>query len=120
MPKKHLYNYGNNKNINNPKEVNEYFEDIFHDLQIRENYTLIDPNYLKNNQKFINHKMRAILIDWLVDVHKKYKLKPETLYLTVNIIDRFLSKQNVTTIKLQLVGVVSLLISSKYEDIYPP
>ena len=64
--------------------------------------------------------MRAILIDWLIDVHKKYKLKPETMYLTVNIIDRYLSKKSVTTINLQLVGVVSLLISSKYEDIYPP
>ena len=121
IPKKHLYNYGNINNINNPQEVNEYFEDIFHDMQIRENYILIDPNYLKNNQKFINHKMRAILIDWLVDVHKKYKLKPETLYLTTNIIDRYLSKrENIETKNLQLLGVVSLLISSKYEDIHPP
>ena len=65
--------------------------------------------------------MRAILIDWLVDVHKKYKLKPETLYLTTNIIDRYLSKrENIETKNLQLLGVVSLLISSKYEDIHPP
>ena len=112
-----------NNNIsinNNPQEVNDYFEEIFYDIQLRENSSLIDPNYLKNTQKFINRKMRAILIDWLIDVHKKYKLKPETLYLTVNIIDRYLSKKNVETINLQLVGVVALLISSKYEDIYPP
>ena len=119
-------NYKSNKiiinsiNINNPQEINEYFEEIFYDIQLRENSSLIDPNYLKNTQKFINRKMRAILIDWLIDVHKKYKLKPETMYLTVNIIDRYLSKKSVTTINLQLVGVVSLLISSKYEDIYPP
>ena len=105
---------------NNPQEVDEYFKEIFCDMQLKENIHLVDPNYLKNTQKTINQKMRAILIDWIVDVHKKYKLKPETLYLTVNIIDRFLSKQNVTTIKLQLVGVVSLLIASKYEDIHPP
>ena len=111
----------NNININtNPQEINDYFEEIFYDIQLRENSTLIDPNYLKNTQKFINRKMRAILIDWLIDVHKKYKLKPETLYLTVNIIDRYLSKKNVETINLQLVGVVAFLISSKYEDIYPP
>ena len=108
------------KNNDNPQEVNEYFDEIFNDIQIRENNELIDPNYLKNTQKFINHKMRAILIDWLIDVHKKYKLKPETMYLTVNIIDRYLSKKNVETINLQLVGVVALLIASKYEDIRPP
>ena len=89
-------------------------------MQLKENNLLVDPNYLFNTQKSINQKMRAILIDWIVDVHKKYRLKPETLYLTVNIIDRFLSKQNVTTLKLQLVGVVSFLIASKYEDIHPP
>ena len=110
----------NSKSINNPQLVDEYFEEIFDDIQLRENSSLIDPNYLKNTQKFINHKMRAILIDWLIDVHKKYKLKPETIFLTVNIIDRFLSKENVETINLQLVGVVSFLISSKFEDIYPP
>ena len=43
-------------------------------------------------QKDINDKMRAILIDWLIEVHYKFKLLPETLYLTVNIIDRYLDK----------------------------
>ena len=115
-----ISNINSNQNNNNPQEVDEYFKEIFCDMQLKENTHLVDPNYLKNIQKTINQKMRAILIDWIVDVHNKYKLKPETLYLTVNIIDRFLSKQNVTTIKLQLVGVVSLLIASKYEDIHPP
>ena len=113
----------NNQNINNivnPQEVDEYFDDILSDIQLRENNTFIDPDYIKNTQKCINRKMRAILIDWLIDVHKKYRLKPETIYLTVNIIDRYLSIKSVATINLQLVGVVSLLIASKYEDIYPP
>ena len=64
--------------------------------------------------------MREILVDWLVEVHLKFKLLPETLYLTVNIIDRFLEKQNVMRNKLQLVGVTAMLIASKYEEIYPP
>ena len=115
-----LSNIKSYQNNNNPQEVDEYFKEIFCDMQLKENNLLVDPNYLKNTQKAINQKMRAILIDWIVDVHKKYRLKPETLYLAVNIIDRFLSKQNVTTIKLQLVGVVSFLIASKYEDIHPP
>jgi cyclin B len=40
----------------------------------------------------INDKMRAILVDWLIEVHLKFKLLPETLFITVNIIDRYLEK----------------------------
>jgi len=64
--------------------------------------------------------MRSILIDWLVDVHLKFKLLPETLFITVNIIDRFLEKQRVSKSRLQLVGVTALFVASKYEEIYPP
>lgn len=65
--------------------------------------------------------MRAILIDWLIEVHLKFKLLPETLFLTVNIIDRYLEKNHdVHRTKLQLVGVTSMLIASKYEEIYAP
>jgi cyclin B len=76
-------------------------------------------NYM-SHQKHINEKMRAILIDWLVEVHLKFKLVPETLYLTIHVLDRFLGKQQVARNKLQLVGVTALLIASKYEEIYPP
>jgi len=64
--------------------------------------------------------MRAILIDWLVEVHLKFKLVPETLYLTVNLIDRYLEKEIVMREKLQLVGVTAMLVASKYEEIYAP
>ena len=71
-------------------------------------------------QEDINEKMRAILIDWLVEVHLKFKLVPESLYLTVNLIDRFLEKEQVNRQRLQLVGVTAMLIACKYEEIYPP
>ena len=71
-------------------------------------------------QNDINEKMRAILIDWLIEVHLKFKLLPETLFLTVNMIDRFLEKQVIPRTKLQLVGVTAMLIASKYEEIYAP
>ena len=71
-------------------------------------------------QAHINEKMRAILIDWLVEVHLKFKLVPETLYLTVNLIDRYLLGSPVERSNLQLVGVSALLLASKYEEIYPP
>jgi len=64
--------------------------------------------------------MRGILIDWLVEVHMKFRLLPETLYLCINILDRYLSKEKVPRRKLQLVGVTSLLLACKYEEIYPP
>lgn len=73
-----------------------------------------------SRQVDINDKMRAILVDWLVDVHLKFKLMPETLYLTVNLIDRFLEVKQVTRKHLQLVGVTAMLIASKYEEIWAP
>jgi G2/mitotic-specific cyclin-B, other len=72
------------------------------------------------SQLHINERMRAILVDWLVEVHLKFKLVPETLYLTINLIDRYLERKEVSRPKLQLVGVTCLLIASKYEEIYPP
>ena len=72
------------------------------------------------NQTHINEHMRVILVDWLVEVHHKcFKMVPETLYLTVNLIDRYLSVKEVERHVLQLVGVSCLLIASKYEEIYP-
>lgn len=78
------------------------------------------PQMYMHTQPEINEKMRSILVDWLVEVHVKFDLSPETLYLTVNIIDRFLSLKTVPRRELQLVGVSALLIASKYEEIWPP
>lgn len=51
-------------------------------------------------QNDINEKMRAILVDWLIEVHHKFKLLPETLFLTINLIDRYLEKQLINRTKL--------------------
>ena len=71
-------------------------------------------------QAEINDKMRAILVDWLIEVHTKFKLQRETLYITITIIDRYLASHQCTKGELQLVGVSSMLIACKYEEIYPP
>ncbi|ALC44477.1 CycA [Drosophila busckii] len=68
----------------------------------------------------INHSMRSILVDWLVEVAEEYKLDTETLYLAVAYMDRFLSQMSVKRAKLQLVGTAAMYIASKYEEIYPP
>lgn len=64
--------------------------------------------------------MRAILVDWIIEVHLKFKLLPETLFVTVNLIDRYLSLVSVKRNNLQLVGVTAMFIASKYEEIYAP
>jgi cyclin B len=73
-----------------------------------------------STQKDINQKMRSILVDWLVEVHNRFKLHTQTLWLSVNILDRYLERVQIIRSKLQLVGVSALLIASKHEEIYPP
>lgn len=84
-----------------------------------EEETLPIPNYM-DYQYQINSGMRAMLIDWIVEVHRKFNMLPETLFLTVNLIDRFLSTTQIKRSDLQLVGVTAMVIASKYEEIYPP
>ena len=101
------------------QNADEYFDDICQELFSNEDKYLVDPKYM-SNQSDINHRMRAILIDWLIDVHLKYKLVPQTMYIAVNLIDRYLEKNETNRAKLQLVGVTAMFIACKYEEIYPP
>lgn len=107
------------RDANDPLCATEYVQDMYYFFRTKEQSTSVRPVYMEN-QPHINERMRSILVDWLVEVHLKFKLVPETLYLTVNVIDRFLDIGQVTRPKLQLVGVTALLIASKYEEIYPP
>ena len=97
----------------------EYQEEIIPYLISLEYKKRINPNYMLK-QSDINEKMRMILIDWLIEVHLKFKLLPETLFLTINFIDRYLQNNQTKRDKLQLIAVSSLLIACKYEEIYPP
>ncbi|CAL5341295.1 unnamed protein product [Camellia sinensis] len=82
--------------------------------------TLMQQMLIMNWQPEINSKMRSILIDWLTEVHRMFELMPETLYLTINIVDRYLSMNVVPRRELQLVGISSMLIACKYEEIWAP
>ena len=64
--------------------------------------------------------MRAILVDWLVEVAEEYNLRQVTLFTSVNYIDRCLALFQVTRHQLQLLGCACMLIASKYEEIYAP
>jgi len=60
--------------------------------------------------------MRPYLIDFLIEIHLQYRLRPETLYLAINVIDRYVSKRVVFKKHYQLVGCAALWIAAKYED----
>ncbi|OIT06526.1 g2mitotic-specific cyclin-1 [Nicotiana attenuata] len=104
---------------NNPLAVVNYVEDLYANYRKMEGYSCVSPNYM--TQQFdINERMRAILVDWLIEVNHKFELREETLFLTVNLIDRFLEKQTVARKKLQLVGLVAMLLACKYEEVSVP
>ncbi|KMZ66751.1 Cyclin B2 [Zostera marina] len=103
----------------NPMAVVDYVEDIYSYYWKAEDSFKISPNYMVN-QIDINEKMRAIVIDWLIEVHYKFELTGETLFLTVNIIDRFLAQQPIVRKKLQLVGITALFLACKYEEVSIP
>src|SRR5882762_1423521 len=73
-----------------------------------------------SGQNEITWGMRQTLVDWLLQVHLRYHMLPETLWIAVNIVDRFLTKRVVSLVKLQLVGVTAMFIAAKYEEILAP
>ncbi|XP_042306064.1 G2/mitotic-specific cyclin-B1 isoform X2 [Sceloporus undulatus] len=101
-----------------PNLCSEYVKDIYNYLKVLESQQSVRPNYLTGQE--ITGNMRAILIDWLVQVQIKFKLLQETLYMTVAIIDRFLQNNKVAKRMLQLVGVTAMFVASKYEEMFPP
>ncbi|KAL6603426.1 hypothetical protein ACP70R_043787 [Stipagrostis hirtigluma subsp. patula] len=103
----------------NSLAVVDYVDEIYSFYRKTEGSSCVSPSYMLN-QTDINEKMRGILIDWLIEVHYKLELLEETLFLTVNIIDRFLARENVVRKKLQLVGVTAMLLACKYEEVSVP
>lgn len=67
-------------------------------------------------QKDINDKMRAVLVDWLIDVHSQFKLSDETLFLAINTMDLYLSKKQIPKDYFQLLGITCLMIASKFTE----
>ncbi|XP_072004203.1 G2/mitotic-specific cyclin-B2-like isoform X2 [Engystomops pustulosus] len=106
------------EDADNPQMCSEYVKDIYAYMKELELKQSVRSNYLEGTD--VNERMRAILIDWLMQVHSKFQLLQETLYMAVSIIDRFLQVQPVRRSKLQLVGVASLFVASKYEEMYYP
>ena len=107
--------------LNNYSSKNEYLDEIYINLLLDEKKfkNKINPEYF-SFQKSINYKMRSILIDWIIEIHFYFKFLKKTLFQTVYIIDAYLSKKNIDKKFLQLLGVASLLISCKENEIIYP
>ncbi|KAJ4926237.1 hypothetical protein JOQ06_008418, partial [Pogonophryne albipinna] len=102
----------------NPMLCSEYVKEIYKYLRQLEVEQNVRATYLQGHE--VTGNMRAILVDWLVQVSLKFRLLQETMYLTVGIIDRFLQDNPVPKKQLQLVGVTAMFLASKYEEMYPP
>ena len=99
----------------------EYFKETWKNLLLGEKkfYPKINCNYM-SSQNDINQTMRAILIDWIIEVHSKYCLKEKTLFHSIFIIDTYLSQNTIDRHHLQLLGLAALLIACKQSEIYFP
>jgi G2/mitotic-specific cyclin 1/2 len=107
------------EDLDDPLMVAEYANDIFEYLRDLECKSVPNPEYM-SHQDDLEWKTRGILIDWLVEVHTRFHLLPETLFLAVNVVDRFLSEKVVQLDRLQLVGITAMFIASKYEEVLSP
>ena len=110
--------------ITNVQIPKDYINTIYYNLLIEEESPLIlslkqNQNFMKD-QKEINPKMRTILVDWLIDVHFKFGFTDETLFLTISIIDRYVSVSQISRSKYQLLGITALMIACKHEEIDLP
>ncbi|KAL3771453.1 hypothetical protein ACHAW5_000108 [Stephanodiscus triporus] len=105
------------RDSDDPLLVADYVQEMYRYYREQEHRAVVGP-YMRHQQT-INSTMRTVLIDWLCEVHHKLKFTPQTLFLTVNIVDRYLAKVKVLRRELQLIGTTALLIASKYEEIFP-
>ncbi|CAH2067596.1 unnamed protein product, partial [Iphiclides podalirius] len=114
------------ENWNDPFQVSHYAMDIFNYLKGRERLFAID-DYLQR-MKGITSWMRALLVDWMVEVQESFELNHETLYLAVKLVDLFLTRStkkqpesdHLTKEELQLLGASALFIASKFDERIPP
>ncbi|TRY67585.1 hypothetical protein TCAL_08045 [Tigriopus californicus] len=107
------------QNMDDPSQASEYAMETFQYYRNREEQFQVE-DYLTIFQYDINSTMRAILVDWLVEVQESFELNHETLYTAVKLMDIYLSKTLVLKEHLQLIGAVACLIACKIDERIPP
>lgn len=107
------------KSKHDPQMVVEYIHDILMYLRSIEDEYPIKEKFLTNMK--ITPKVRATLVNWLVEVHRNFNLELETLHLCISIVDRYVQvNKEVDRSIYQLVGAAALMLAAKYEEIYVP
>nr|VDD62623.1 unnamed protein product [Brassica oleracea] len=106
--------------VKDPLLCSLYAHEIHYNMRVAELKRRPSPDFMETTQRDVTKTMRGILVDWLVEVSEEYTLVPDTLYLTVYLIDWFLNGNYIERQRLQLLGVTCMLIASKYEEIYAP
>ena len=116
-----IFNFRFETKADSIKCAGEYLNEIYKNLLEDEKSATFKPvfEYMKK-QEDINSQMRAILLDWLVEVHLRFHLVPQTFYCCVFIIDAYLSQTQIKRVKLQLLGIAALLIACKIYEIHYP
>ena len=86
---------GDQLDFRDPQMLSEYAQDIYEVMRKEEIAAMVPPDYLQKVQTEIKDTSRAFLIEWIIDVHRKFRLTPECLYVATYIIDQFMSKQKI-------------------------
>ncbi|KAG9041072.1 G2/mitotic-specific cyclin [Tulasnella sp. UAMH 9824] len=107
------------EDMDDPTMVGEYVSEIYDYLRKLEVTVMADPDYMKRQPEF-TWKARGTLADWMMKAHSSFHLLPETYWLAMNLLDRFLSRRTIAIAKAQLLGSGCLLIASKFNEISPP
>lgn len=104
----------------NPQLCSEYALEMYQYLKERESLSTMKAGHLDST--LCNAKMRAVVVDWLVEVQLQFTLMNESLYAAISFMDRYMAVEGkrVSRQKLQLVGAASLFLASKIEEIMPP
>ncbi|CAB4276960.1 unnamed protein product [Prunus armeniaca] len=103
----------------NQLEVSDYVDEIYQYYWVSEAQNPPLENFMLIQADITPH-MRGILVNWLIEVHFKFELMQETLYLMVTLLDQYLSQVTIKKDEMQLVGLTALLLASKYEDFWHP
>ncbi|KAK4048840.1 hypothetical protein OIO90_005648 [Microbotryomycetes sp. JL221] len=93
----------------------DYREDVKAYMYEMETKTLASVELI-DQQPELQWYMRAYVVDFLIEIHQQHRLRPETLYLALNIVDRYVSRRIVFKKHYQLVGCAALWIAAKFED----
>ena len=78
-----------------PQNVSEFTQEIYQNMIRTEEQGMVKHDYLQKVQSEIKDTSRAFLIEWIIDVHRKFRLLPEALYVTVFLIDQYMSRQRI-------------------------